>query len=396
MHGPTVALVLIALAASGATATQAPENSASPVRYDGKPLVVPIQASKLNEADTLAQTRRTAPEYPPVARARRQSGCVHVLFDVDPEGRPVNLSIQSSVPPGIFDESALRAARNWRFRATKNGRPAWAYNVGQPIRFFMSASDTKQHERIEWLCENPPPTVLVRPEIAHLRGMKVIAAYGGEVVAYWMGTNREPQSGSASVRFCVKGRGKVANAQVLASSPDNRYDRAVIAVLQAASRSSSFNPYESTMGPKIGWFSNPRSTWSSLLCQLTWSITFVTATPSQRAPVVSTDPHSPMDIIFIPSRSGVSTDTSSPGPATTASPPRQPTTLAICIDPQGSVTSASLAESGGDATFDTLALHILMDFRFFPQHDDAGRPIASCGWHINVEFNEIPMRENKS
>ena len=62
--------------------------------------------------------------YPPDARTRGVEGYVVVGYDVDVEGRVVNPRVIESVPPDVFDESALQAVSRWRFRAPEKGGEA--------------------------------------------------------------------------------------------------------------------------------------------------------------------------------------------------------------------------------------------------------------------------------
>ncbi len=60
-------------------------------------------------------TTRAAIEYPPRARAKGITG--YVLFNllITPSGEVETAQILESVPPGVFDEVALAAIRQWRF-----------------------------------------------------------------------------------------------------------------------------------------------------------------------------------------------------------------------------------------------------------------------------------------
>ncbi|MFH1914321.1 MAG: TonB family protein [Pseudomonadota bacterium] len=71
----------------------------------------------MDEVDDLPQVvRSVSPEYPFVAKRNRVEGEVVVRMLVDSEGRPQKLSIHSSTPAGVFDETALGAAERWRFK----------------------------------------------------------------------------------------------------------------------------------------------------------------------------------------------------------------------------------------------------------------------------------------
>ena len=54
--------------------------------------------------------------YPPEAARRGIEGQVVVRYDVTAEGNVTNAAVVGAVPPGVFEEAALRAVRSWRFR----------------------------------------------------------------------------------------------------------------------------------------------------------------------------------------------------------------------------------------------------------------------------------------
>ena len=64
------------------------------------------------------------PDYPSDADRRRLSGKVRLQLKLEADGRVSDIGIVSASPPGVFDESAIKAFREARFApAQKNGRP---------------------------------------------------------------------------------------------------------------------------------------------------------------------------------------------------------------------------------------------------------------------------------
>lgn len=59
--------------------------------------------------------KRGAPKYPAQAEREGIEGEVVVGFALTPEGRTRDLSIVDSTPPGVFDEAAMDAVRDWRY-----------------------------------------------------------------------------------------------------------------------------------------------------------------------------------------------------------------------------------------------------------------------------------------
>jgi periplasmic protein TonB len=77
------------------------------------------------------------PEYPEEARRDRQQGVVTLLVDVSPEGNVLKVSLQRSSGYRRLDEAALRAAKDWKFKAgTMAGQPIRS-QVEVPVRFRL-------------------------------------------------------------------------------------------------------------------------------------------------------------------------------------------------------------------------------------------------------------------
>jgi protein TonB len=76
-------------------------------------------------------------EYPEEARRDRQQGVVTLLVDVSPEGSVLKVSVQRSSGYRKLDEAALRAAKDWKFKAgTMAGQPIRS-QVEVPVRFRL-------------------------------------------------------------------------------------------------------------------------------------------------------------------------------------------------------------------------------------------------------------------
>ena len=80
----------------------------------------PLPVAAMPEAETptcprLWPTQRVKPPYPRDALDARQDGWVLVEFDLPPDGVPRNLRVFRASPPGIFDEAAVKAVRNFRY-----------------------------------------------------------------------------------------------------------------------------------------------------------------------------------------------------------------------------------------------------------------------------------------
>lgn len=58
---------------------------------------------------------RVDPDYPTNARQRRIEGYVDIEFTIGPAGTVENPKVIGASPPGVFEQSALRAVRRWRY-----------------------------------------------------------------------------------------------------------------------------------------------------------------------------------------------------------------------------------------------------------------------------------------
>ncbi len=64
------------------------------------------------------------PDYPVEADRQRLSGSLRLQLKLEADGRVSDISVVSATPPGVFEQSAIRAFRDARFvPAQKNGRP---------------------------------------------------------------------------------------------------------------------------------------------------------------------------------------------------------------------------------------------------------------------------------
>ena len=80
---------------------------------------------------------RFNPPYPSRARMRRIEGKVQLEFVVGRDGGVRDATVAAAAPQGFFEDAALRAVKQWRFRpGTKNGE-AVPVRVRQTIKFTL-------------------------------------------------------------------------------------------------------------------------------------------------------------------------------------------------------------------------------------------------------------------
>ena len=104
------------------------------------PRSVDMTMEKLGQPDgPLISIVRVQPTYPAAAEARGIEGWVDVRFDVMTDGQVVNIDVLSS-SHRIFENSAIRAAQRFRFRApVVNGVPQIATGIEYRFRFTMNS-----------------------------------------------------------------------------------------------------------------------------------------------------------------------------------------------------------------------------------------------------------------
>ena len=70
------------------------------------------------------------PDYPIAADRQKVSGTLRLQLKLEADGRVSDIDVVSANPPGLFEESAIKAFRDARFvPAQKNGRPVRALVV---------------------------------------------------------------------------------------------------------------------------------------------------------------------------------------------------------------------------------------------------------------------------
>lgn len=82
------------------------------------------------------------PVYPPAARAAGIEGQVVIRYDLTAEGAVVNAQVMAAEPPGLFEEAALAAIAQWRFRpALAGGKRVASQGRISTLRFKMGGGE---------------------------------------------------------------------------------------------------------------------------------------------------------------------------------------------------------------------------------------------------------------
>lgn len=116
-------------------ATPAPAAEPAP-QADGAPARAPApEAALTSSVDLNYYTARELdvqphalriirPDYPVEADRQKLSGSLRLQLKLEADGRVSDISVVSATPPGVFEQSAIKAFRDARFApAQKNGRP---------------------------------------------------------------------------------------------------------------------------------------------------------------------------------------------------------------------------------------------------------------------------------
>ena len=77
------------------------------------------------------------PVYPESARRAKQEGVVVLSVIINTEGRPDDISIQTSSGFAPLDQSAVTAVHKWRFRPAELGSIKVKSRVVIPVRFRL-------------------------------------------------------------------------------------------------------------------------------------------------------------------------------------------------------------------------------------------------------------------
>ena len=81
---------------------------------------------------------RIEPQYPRKARMQGIQGWVTLQFNITPAGTVSGIRILDSKPPRIFDRSAVRALRKWKYRPkVEDGKPVEQKNLKVQLKFTL-------------------------------------------------------------------------------------------------------------------------------------------------------------------------------------------------------------------------------------------------------------------
>lgn len=76
------------------------------------------------DANLLNPLRRVNPKYPRRAKIRKLAGFVNLTFEIGKKGLVSNVKILESKPSGVFERSATKAIKKWKFKPNEFSRNA--------------------------------------------------------------------------------------------------------------------------------------------------------------------------------------------------------------------------------------------------------------------------------
>ena len=119
--------------AAPAAADTTPASSPAPAPAPAAALTSSVDLTYYSARDLDVQPhalQAIRPEYPSGADRQRLSGKLRLQLKLEADGRVTDVDVVSATPPGVFEESAIKAFRDARFApAQKNGRPVRALVV---------------------------------------------------------------------------------------------------------------------------------------------------------------------------------------------------------------------------------------------------------------------------
>ncbi len=88
----------------------------------GAQVAVPTQS--VFNAYGLQTLKRVHPKYPRRAKLQRKEGYVELAFYINSTGEVSNVSVIDSKPKGVFENSAIKAIKRWRFKPSSEAKNA--------------------------------------------------------------------------------------------------------------------------------------------------------------------------------------------------------------------------------------------------------------------------------
>jgi protein TonB len=90
------------------------------------------------DAAKLVLVKSVPPEYPRQAREAATEGWVELEFTVGASGQVTDLSVRAGSPRGVFDNAAIAAVSQWRYKPVVAGAGPITQRARIRIRFTLA------------------------------------------------------------------------------------------------------------------------------------------------------------------------------------------------------------------------------------------------------------------
>lgn len=101
------------------------------------PDTAPSEGLPGGQTSALGAILRIPPTYPMEARRQKLEGWVRMEFTVQEDGTVADVKVKESKPSSIFDQAAVNAIRQWKFRpAMQDGKPV-RKRAAQTLKFAL-------------------------------------------------------------------------------------------------------------------------------------------------------------------------------------------------------------------------------------------------------------------
>ncbi len=91
------------------------------------------------EAPELIRSTQVIPEYPPIARKAGVEGKVILQIVIDEQGNVLTADVVFAQPSGIFEEAAIKAIMQWKFKPAKQRDKPIKVRMAWPMEFSLKA-----------------------------------------------------------------------------------------------------------------------------------------------------------------------------------------------------------------------------------------------------------------
>ena len=101
------------------------------------------------------RTKAQIPIYPFNALKQRVDGCVNVSYIVNASGGVESLKVISSYPNSVFNKSALRAVKQYRYQAAEKNTEKILVRTNEIVTFLLEYPDYRSPSKEEMVkkCE---------------------------------------------------------------------------------------------------------------------------------------------------------------------------------------------------------------------------------------------------